>query len=57
MTNLAMALAAYQQKLALEGKALAKSIGIHQSTLTRLKQGKSPDADGMVKILAWLLRG
>ena len=56
MTNLAVALSAYQQKLDIQGKDLAKAIGVHQSTLTRFKQGKMPDADGMVKLLVWLLK-
>ena len=56
MTNLAAALSAYQQKHDVQGKDLAKAIGIHQSTLTRLKQGKMPDADGLTKIMIWLTR-
>lgn len=56
MTNLSTVLAAYQQKCDLQGRDVAKAIGIHQSTLTRIKQGKMPDADGLVKIMIWLLR-
>ena len=56
MTNLAIALAAYQHKMDLEGRKLDKEIGIHQSTLTRLKQGKLPDAEGFAKIIAWMVK-
>jgi DNA-binding Xre family transcriptional regulator len=54
MTELAKALAAYQQKYDVEGKELAASIGIEESTLTRIKQGRMPDARGLAKIIAWL---
>ena len=56
MTHLAQALTAYQQKHDVEGKKLAREIGIHESSLTRIKQGKMPDADGLVKIIVWLNR-
>lgn len=55
MTKLALVLSAYQQKHDVDGRDLAKEIGIHQSTLTRLKQGRMPDASGMSKIVAWLV--
>jgi DNA-binding Xre family transcriptional regulator len=54
MTHLAQMLIAYQQKHDLEGKNLAREIGIQESSLTRIKQGKMPDAAGVVKIIAWL---
>lgn len=56
MTKLALVLAAYQQKHDVEGVSLAKEIGIHESTLSRVKQGKMPDADGLSKIVAWLVK-
>lgn len=56
MSHLGQALAAYQQKFDVEGKALARQIGINESTLTRVKQGKMPDAEGFAKIIAWLVR-
>lgn len=56
MTHLGRAIAAYQQKFDVEGKSLAQEIGIHESTLCRIKNGKMPDADGLAKIIAWLVR-
>lgn len=54
MTNLGMALAAYQQKHDLENRQMAKEIGIPASTLSRIKGGTMPDARGMAKIIFWL---
>ena len=45
---------AYQQKHDIEGKTLAAEIGISESTLCRIKQGKSPSAEGLAKIISWL---
>lgn len=56
MTHLGQALSAYQQKYDVEGKALAKEIGINESTLTRVKQGKMPDAEGLAKIVLWMVK-
>lgn len=56
MTHLGKALAAYQQKFDVEGRLLAGDIGIAESTLTRIKQGKMPDAENLAKIIAWLVR-
>jgi transcriptional regulator with XRE-family HTH domain len=33
---------------------VARETGISPSTLTRLGQGHSPDADGLCSVLAWL---
>ncbi len=54
MTNLGLALAAYQQKHDAENRAMAKEIGISASTLSRIKSGTMPDAAGFGKILLWL---
>lgn len=56
MTNLAKMLSAYQGKYDIAGKDLAKEIGIAASTLTRIKQGKMPDADGFAKIIMWMTK-
>ena len=56
MTHLGGMLTAYQQKRDIEGKTLARQIGISESTLTRIKRGKMPDAAGLAKIIAWLVR-
>lgn len=56
MTHLAKMLTAYQQKHDVEGKVLAREIGIHELSLTRIKQGKMPDADGLAKIISWLVK-
>ena len=47
-------LIAYQQKYDVDGKFLAEKIGISESSLTRIKQGKSPDARGLAKIINWM---
>lgn len=52
--RLGLVLAAYQQKHDVDGKALAAEIGINESTLTRIKQDKMPDAVGFAKIIWWL---
>lgn len=54
MTNLARVIIAYQQKHDVEGTTLAREIGIHESSLTRIKQGRMPDAAGLAKLLVWL---
>jgi len=54
MTNLGMALAAFQQKHDVENREMAKQIGIPASTLSRVKGGTLPDALGMAKIMLWL---
>lgn len=56
MTHLGQALAAYQQKFDVEGKALSREIGIEESSLSRIKGGKLPDAENLTKIIAWLVR-
>lgn len=56
MTNLGLALAAYQQKHDTENGVMAKQIGIGASTLSRIKQGKMPDADGLAKIVLWFTK-
>lgn len=56
MTNLGMALAAYLQKYDIENRLMAGDIGIEESTLTRIKQGKMPDAENFAKIISWLVR-
>ncbi len=45
---------AYQQKYDIEAKALASDIGIGESTLCRIKRGKSPDAQGLAQIVLWM---
>lgn len=55
MTNLAKALKGYQAMTETDGATLARKIGIEESTLTRIKQGKMPNADGFAKIILWLV--
>ncbi len=55
MTRLGQMLSAYQQKFDVQGKAMAREIGIEESTLTRIKQGKMPDAYGLARIINWLM--
>lgn len=54
MTRLAQVLLAYQQKHDVDAKKLAREIGISASSLCRLKQGKTLDAAGFVKVMTWL---
>ncbi len=54
-TNLGLALTAYMQKTDMSAKELARKIGIGESTLTRLRQGLMPDADGLLKVMMWLV--
>ena len=54
MTNLGMALSAYQQKHDVENRDMAKAIGISASTLSRIKTGTMPDAIGFARIVVWL---
>lgn len=56
MTNLGNALKAMQQKLDIENGTMAKEIGISSSTLSRIKDGKMPDAVGAAKIFLWLVQ-
>ncbi len=39
----------------IDQKDLAAEIGIGASVLSRVEKGKSPDAAGAVKIMAWML--
>lgn len=41
----------------LTARQLAEQVGVSPSTLTRIKQGQRPDADGLVTLLVWLGRG
>ena len=56
MTNLAKMITAYQGKYDVAAKDMAKEIGVVASTLTRIKQGKMPDADGFAKIILWMTK-
>lgn len=55
----ALHLAIYARQYAegLTARQVADQCGVSASTLTRLKQGKCPDADGLVTLLVWLGRG
>lgn len=55
MKNLALALTGYQREQRITAKILAKEIGIQESGLTRIKQGKKPDATNLAKIIIWLI--
>lgn len=56
MKNLANLLVAYQQKYDVSGKDLAKQIGLSESALSRLKQGKGLDAAALVRIIVWMVK-
>ncbi len=55
MTKLAKVLAAYQQKYDVDGRTLAKELQVQESGLTRMKQGRMPDAAALSRIIAWLV--
>lgn len=52
--KLAEALATILDHRRMSARTAATEIGVSPSTLTRLKQGKRPDADALISILAWL---
>lgn len=54
MTNLGLAIAAFQQKHDVENRQMAKEIGISASTLSRINGGTMPDASGLAKIILWM---
>ena len=56
MTNLGNMITAFQQKHDVENREMARQIGINASTLSRLKQGKLPDAEGLAKIILWMTK-
>jgi DNA-binding Xre family transcriptional regulator len=56
MTNLGNMITAFQQKHDVENREMARQIDIGASTLSRLKQGTLPDADGLAKIILWMTR-
>ena len=43
-----------RQEQGLTWRQLADTVGISASTLTRLGDGKRPDADALVSLLVWL---
>lgn len=55
-THLALAITAYQQKYDVDGKELAAALGVHASTITRLRQGFMPDTPTLLKLMGWMLR-
>lgn len=55
MTPLAQMLVAFEQKHDLAANAVAAGIGINESTYCRIKQGKTPDAQNLAKIISWMV--
>lgn len=47
---------AYQQKFDVESKPLARELGISESTLCRVKQGRMPDAAAFARIVLWMTK-
>ena len=56
MTNLGLIILAFQQKHDVRNDVMAKQIGIGASTLSRVKQGTLPDAEGLAKIILWMVK-
>lgn len=52
--KLATAVETVQRHRGVSARGAAAEIGVSPSTLTRLKKGQKPDADGLVSMLAWL---
>lgn len=52
-----LALYARMHREKLSARQVAEQTGVSASTLTRIKQGQRPDADGLVTLLVWLGRG
>lgn len=56
MTKLGIMLKAYCQKFDVTQESVAREIGLSASTMSRIvNEGKLPDADGIVKIMAWAI--
>lgn len=53
--HLALYARMHTEKLAY--RDVSEQTGVSASTLTRIKHGKRPDADGLVALLVWLGRG
>lgn len=56
-TALHLAIYARMHTEKLSAREVAEQTGLSASTLTRIKQGQRPDADGLVTLLVWLERG
>ena len=54
ITKLALAVETVLTHRGLSSRKGAAEIGLSPSTLTRLKQGQKPGADGLIALLAWL---
>jgi len=52
-----LAIYARMHREKLSAREVAQQTGISASTLTRIKHGQRPDADGLVTLLVWLERG
>lgn len=52
-----LAIYARMHRERLSSRQVAEQADVSASTLTRLKQGHRPDADGLVSLLVWLGRG
>lgn len=48
------AIAAVALHRGISARTVSTETGLSPSTLTRLKNGQKPDADGLVSLLAWL---
>jgi transcriptional regulator with XRE-family HTH domain len=48
----AIAAAALHRRIS--ARTVAAESGLSQSTLSRIKNGQKPDADGLLSLLAWL---
>jgi len=54
MTNMARMFALYLNVYEIDQAKLAAQIGICPSTLTRIKSGKMPDAEGYARVMLWM---
>lgn len=56
VAELHVAIYAQSHREGLSAQQVAQQLGLSESTLTRIKQGKRPDADALVTLLVWLGR-
>jgi transcriptional regulator with XRE-family HTH domain len=54
IAKLALAVETVLTHRGLSSRKGAAEIGLSPSTLTRIKHGQKPDADGLIALLAWL---
>lgn len=57
IARLADAVETIKRHRGITGRKVAEETGLSPSTVTRIAQGRKPDADALVSLLAWLHTG